>query len=203
MRFRPLLVAAVTLCVLGGYAIGAVLGTTVSGLLSGLALTALAAAATAWVVVQGQLGAPRLVAEALAERYADNFLFVIMETLAASPPDSIPGPYRVVVLIPGSAADQERIASEVAQVSRTIEIPSPTGGRSYGVYAYPDRRGTRIADVPSTLRGLGTLVPGAPSGAHRAYYTRFADRLEMLIEQRGPAGIPVQVVRNARRFPPS
>jgi hypothetical protein len=158
MRFRLLIVVAVTLCVFGGYAIGIALGTTVPGLLSGLALSALAAAAAAWAVAQAQPGAPRLVAEALAERYADNFLFVIMETLADSPPDSIAGPYRVLVLIPESTEAQERLASEVAQVSTTIEIPSPTGGRSYGVYAYPDPRGTRVVDVPSTLRGLGTLV---------------------------------------------
>jgi hypothetical protein len=202
MRFRLLIVVAVTLCVFGGYAIGIALGTTVPGLLSGLALSALAAAAAAWAVAQAQPGAPRLVAEALAERYADNFLFVIMETLADSPPDSIAGPYRVLVLIPESTEAQERLASEVAQVSTTIEIPSPTGGRSYGVYAYPDPRGTRVVDVPSTLRGLGTaVVPGGPARAPRALYTRFADHLQMLVEQRGPTGTSVQIVRNARQFP--
>lgn len=201
MRFRLLIVVAVTLCVFGGYAIGVALGTTVPGLLSGLALSALTAAAAAWAVAQAQPGAPRLVAEALAERYANNFLFVIMETLADSPPDSIAGPYRVLVLIPGSVEAQERLASEVAQVSTTIELPSPTGGRSYGVYAYPDPRGTRVVDVPSTLRGLGTLVSGGPARAPRALYTRFADHLQMLVEQRGPTGTSVQIVRNARQFP--
>jgi hypothetical protein len=219
---RLIFAAAAALLILGGYAIGAFLGTGLWG-----AALALAGASVAGAVVLARmpLEASRLVTEALAERYHSNFLSPVAEVLATTPPRAIPPPYRMLVLIPDSAARRNEVTEAVAALATRVEIDPASGRRRYGVYVYTNPKSSGgddssendegsgnassahsngsayIVDVPSALCTIEEEAEDGHVRHRRAEYARFARNLAAIIERKGTFGVPVQIVQDVRDFP--